>query len=281
MAVHAYLRDSMTNRVRAAHEQRQAILGFCRGTGLLSEPPSVQPFWYRDEASSGSLSWGGRPAGGVLLRNVRRGDVIVVAEIAAVFRTLEDLWVAENLTARGVRLLVVDLLGRPADLSKWPVSGLVGLLRAFVGLEKCARAESAARTTADRLARGEGVGSAPYGFRYKATCRRLDNGRVVRRLLQVPDEAERRVMAIILEWRETDPPWSYDQIRQKLDFELKVPTRSGRGWTATRVKRMHHAAEVLQHRQAQLEPVRAEVRTALAPATDEGRPGPAPSAPSS
>jgi DNA invertase Pin-like site-specific DNA recombinase len=262
MATFGYIRPAPGDPLQTAHEQVAAVREYALGLGLVTE--GDPPNWFLDEPASGAAVLRDRPAGGAMLRALRRGDHVVISRLDRAFRRPSEVVATiEDFQARGLHVHVCDLRGRGgADLSTWPPA-VLGILRGFGELERSARSERAGVQTRRRLAKGEGVGNAPYGFRYKATYRRLPSGRMRRRLRAVPDEDERRVMQMILAWREERPPLSYDEIRQKLDYEMKAPTRCGRGWSTSRVRRMCEAAEALRRQEASRARILAEVREAL------------------
>src|SRR5262249_41194301 len=85
-----------------------------------------------------------------------------------------------------------------------------------------------------------------YGYRYETRYRTLPNGRRQRYLKQVPDPHERAIMRMILDWRSQDPPWSWQQIHEKINYELKLRTTDGREWDESRIRRACRAEANLQ-----------------------------------
>jgi len=97
MTVHAYLRTSTDDQVYGIDAQRTAI------SGRFSE--FVE---HVEHASGKSLS--GRPVFTDLVDSLVEGDVLVVAKLDRFARSVEDaVAVAGNLTARNIRLVVLDL----------------------------------------------------------------------------------------------------------------------------------------------------------------------------
>jgi DNA invertase Pin-like site-specific DNA recombinase len=276
MSVHAYLRLADDDKLGSAHSQRESVRAYCRQAALLRE--GSEPLWYCDGANSGTAPLRDREAGRVLCANLRKGDHVVIARLDRAFRSLKDfVRMLDAFDRWDACLHVCDLAGRAVDWSRWPVRFLVELLGAVGDLDRAARAERAGAESRGRRERGEGLGAAPLGFRYAARYRRTPSGRrMQRRLKAVPCEYEREVMRLILGWRRQHPPLSWDAIRQRLNFELRLPTRSGRHWTLARIRRACEAEAVLQRREADLERIRSEIRTELAgpiPAPEGGAPG--------
>src|SRR5262249_15959416 len=76
------------------------------------------------------------------------------------------------------------------------------------------------------------------------------NCRRQRYLKQVPDQDERAVMKMILAWRSQQPPWSWHQIYEKLNYDLKLRTADGREWDESRIRRACRAEAILQSTEA-------------------------------
>jgi DNA invertase Pin-like site-specific DNA recombinase len=282
MAVHGYVRPTPTHQVQSVDSQKGAILRYCQANALLPEfrsdagpPVPAVPFWYVDASTAGMDLLRDREAGGVLCRNVRAGDHVVIAALAPAFRRLADfVAILDDFDRRGACLHICDLLGQPADLSQWGARSLVRLLGTFGELDRASRAERTGLESRARLVRGGGLGRPRLGFRYVARYRKLPGGRMKRYLEQVPDRSERAIMGLILRWRREDPPWSWDQIRQKLNHELELRTRDGREWDVARIRRACEAEAALQLTEAIVARARSEDRRGSvgpAPATDEGR----------
>jgi DNA invertase Pin-like site-specific DNA recombinase len=240
--------------MKSADVQRQAILSYCRDRFSHETPSDGGPHWYVDSGASGKLPLHRRLAGGPLCRNLRRGDHVVVWSLDRVVGRLRDfVSLLHDFDRRGVHLHACDVGRRPTDFSRWQPRFLVALLNPFAELERIAAAELAGLSSRQRRANGEGLGRPALGFRYVARYRRLPSGRRERRLHQVEDESERSIMKLILRWRQQDPPWSWDQIRQELNYELRLPTRTGAEWSVARIRRACEAEAALQEREARIE----------------------------
>src|SRR5262245_19307726 len=84
MAVHAYVRPSPTEQRESIRTQHDIIVRYCGGNRL------GEPSWYGDTHASGKLSLRDREAGGHLLRNIQRGDHVVIVALDRIFRRLAD-----------------------------------------------------------------------------------------------------------------------------------------------------------------------------------------------
>jgi DNA invertase Pin-like site-specific DNA recombinase len=284
MAVHGYIRPSPTKPSQSVDAQREAIRLYCAANQLLAESRSdagstggAEPLWFIDRAASGRRRLGDREAGGVLLRDVRPGDHVVIATLDRAFAKLRDFCtILDTLNRRGVHLHIADLRGLPVDLSKCRPHALVRLLEPFIELERDSRAERTGEDSRDRRARGLGLGRPRLGFKYVSRVRTLADGRKRRFLQQENDPEERAVMKLILGWRREAPPCSWDEIRKKLNYELKLRTRTGVEWSTARIRRACKAEFILQALEARgcRDPFPVLARLAdRTPATDEGRDG--------
>lgn len=185
----------------------------------------------------------------MLCQSLKKGDHVVIAKLDRAFRRLSDCCVMlEDFERRGVHLHVCNLLGGAIDLSKPIGRFLIQMLGAFAELERAFIAERTSEAMRARKRRGQGGGRAHLGFQHETRHRTVDGKRVSYKV-EVPDPEERRVMKMILAWRVSDPPWSWDQIREKLNYELKLKTREGREWSIGRIKRAAHAENLLQFKE--------------------------------
>ena len=240
MSVHGYLRAS-TNKQRESPEvQKETILAYCRLHNL------PEPLWYIDPATSGKVPLRDREAGGVLYKSLRPGDHVIVAKLDRAFRRLGDCCdVLEDFKRRNIRLHICNMMGGAIDLSQPIGEFLIKMLAAFAELERAFIAERTSDAMKARRRRGLGGGRPHYGFKHETRHRTVDGKREAYKV-EVPDPEERRVMKMMLAWRTQDPPWSFDQIREKLNYELKLRTRDGREWSIGRIRRAIKAEARLQ-----------------------------------
>jgi DNA invertase Pin-like site-specific DNA recombinase len=202
-----------------------------------------------DPATSGKILLREREAGSVLCRSLKKGDHVVIAKLDRAFRRLSDCCVMlEDFERRGVHLHVCNLLGGAIDLSKPIGRFLIQMLGAFAELERAFIAERTSEAMKARRRHGLGGGRPHYGFKHETRHRTVDGKREAYKV-EVPDPEERRVMRMILAWRTEDPPWSWDQIREKLNYGLKLRTRDGREWSIERIRRAAKAEAILQLRE--------------------------------
>ena len=77
------------------------------------------------------------------------------------------------------------------------------------------------------------------------------------KMRQIPDPDERKAMREILRLRTETPAWSWDDIRQRLNYELKWfrtkkfgEFKKNREWSTPALMRACRAEIVLQHQEA-------------------------------
>ena len=113
-------------------------------------------------------------AGGALFAKLKKGDVIIAANLDRLFRSaLDALKMVEDLKARGVKLHLLDLGG---DIAGNGLSKLfLTIAAAFAEAERDRIRERISQVKADQKARGRYLGGKkPFGFR------RGDDGEFVR-----------------------------------------------------------------------------------------------------
>src|SRR4051812_7532033 len=114
MAIHAYLRASLNKQHETVDAQREVIAQCCQA-GSLGEP-----LWYIDTSASAKVPLREREAGEQLLRNLRRGDHVVITRLDRAFRRLSDcVVILDQFDRVGVKLHVCNLLGQASELSQW------------------------------------------------------------------------------------------------------------------------------------------------------------------
>jgi len=113
---------------------------------------------------SGSVPVAERPEAGRLWLQLQRGDTLVAAKLDRLFRSaLDALQVVEQLKARGVSLVLLDLGG---DISGNGLSKLfLTIAAAFAEAERDRIRERVAQVKQDQRQRGRYLGGrVPYGF---------------------------------------------------------------------------------------------------------------------
>ena len=255
MSVHGYVRAS-TNKQRESPEiQQETIRAYCQAHGLLVRHDYgkgvswEEPYWYIDPATSGKVMLRDREAGRVLCKSLRKGDHVVIAKLDRAFRRLSDcVQMLDEFTRLGVQLHVCNLMGGAIDLSSPMGRFIIQVLAAFAELERAFIAERTSEAMKARKRRGLGGGRAHYGFKHETRYRMVD-GKREKYVIEVENPKEREVMRMILAWRTEKPPWSWDQIREKINYELKIRTTDGREWDVNRIKRAAKAEAILQFKE--------------------------------
>jgi DNA invertase Pin-like site-specific DNA recombinase len=129
--VAGYIRASTDKQVDSPEVQRAAILDYARARGL------GEPTFYVDTAVSGSLPLYRRPAGGAMLKDLRKGDQVIVTKVDRLSRnfldfiTTIDAWCRNGVTMHPIDLPM--LIMRPDD----PLTmAFLQMLMVFATLER-------------------------------------------------------------------------------------------------------------------------------------------------
>lgn len=175
---------------------------------------------FLDKGVSGKIPFRDRPAGGVLARNLVRGDTLYIHKLDRAFRNIKDfVWQVDEWSGLGVCLVVIQFGGIQLDMSSHLGAFLANILAAVAQLERHFIVDRI--TEGVRRARKGGVwmGDAPIGFKnvYAGKSDRKQ-GRFVMRM--VPNQEERELLNKMKEWYLAG--YSLDQIRQHLEYKLKV-----------------------------------------------------------
>jgi DNA invertase Pin-like site-specific DNA recombinase len=199
--------------------------------------------FFVDAATSGKVSWEERDAGRELFRQLRKGDHVILSKLDRAFRKLSDcVSVLEKFERMGVKLHITNLMGGAIDLSSPMGRFMIHILAAFAELERAFISERTKDGLSKRKTSGVKHTRFPgYGQQWE---KRTVDGKVVR--IAVRDDEERKVMRSILGWRTQDPPLSWDQIRQHLQYGLNLVTRDGKPWDENRIRRACKAELHLQ-----------------------------------
>jgi DNA invertase Pin-like site-specific DNA recombinase len=178
-----------------------------------------------------------REDGARLVANLKRGDHVVIAKLDRAFRRLSDCVIMLDQFERlDVHLHVCNMLGGSIDLSKPIGRFLIHILAAFAELERAFIGERISDGMRAKRQRGEACGFAPRpGHRWERRTRTRKDGSKVAILVEVKDTDEQGIIKDIIRLRTMG--MSYDQIRQYLNYELKVKTRLGSDWTLDRIRR--------------------------------------------
>lgn len=222
-----YVRVSSTDQVRGTSlaEQERVIRAIAVARGLGEFDVAV----YRDDAVSGSVPLGQRPAGRRLIDTAQSGDIIVVKTLDRGFRDARDaLDTFEHCRRAGIDLIVYDL-GHESVTKDGVSKMLFTILSAVAEMERGRihdRVQGGKRAKAQK---GGHVGGLPrYGFRVVGTGKdaRLE-----------PDPTEQEIVAKVKDVRVRT---SLANATKQL-AALGIRNRQGKPFQATQVERIARA----------------------------------------
>jgi DNA invertase Pin-like site-specific DNA recombinase len=190
-------------RVSSAEQAREGKTSLTEQTRRIRERAAEleipDPEIYSDEGVSGGIALAERPKGGELLRQLRRGSVVIANRLDRVFRdTLDAEITARAFEQAGIDLIVLDL-GPDSVTSGSSVARLqFNMLAAFAAFERNRIRERTLEGRAVLRAKGyHPGGTPPFGSRV------VEEGRY-RRLVE--DEGEQAVLkAVCLKWDQSKP----------------------------------------------------------------------------
>ena len=234
MSTRAYLRASTSKQELSPEVQLEIINNYCKSRGL------GEPILYLDKSTTGGVFVHNREAGSRLMRELRNGDHVILAKADRIFRSLKDcVNICEEFRRMEITLHIVNFHGMQVDLGTPIGRALLQMMACFAELEKSMISERTSDTVKMLKRRGLAVGRPPLGFKHARMTR---NGERVHAV--VPDPDERAVMAMIANWRKQK--WSYQQIYEKLTYELKIRTRDNKEWDPNRIRRAWKAETLLR-----------------------------------
>lgn len=241
--IYGYVRMSKATQVDSPETQKFMISQYTKNHGQTGEIAFME-----DRAVSGPTPFMKRTAGKELLRVLRRGDWVIVTHLDRCCRnTLDFLWLANELNARGVHFHIVNLFGSAIDTSSPMGMLIVTMLAGFATFE---RAMISIRTKEALAAKkGQGVKHARhagYGFTWD---RQKVNGKMER--IRITHDEERAVMKAIAQWRIRDDPFTWEEIASALKKQ-GVLTKDGKEWDQNRVRRAFAAEMDLRAKAAGL-----------------------------
>jgi DNA invertase Pin-like site-specific DNA recombinase len=246
--IHAYARASLVKQEASTDIQLEMLEKHCNEKGW------GKPLAYIDKATTSRIPLHERVSGKQLCDSVKRGDKIVITKMDRAFRsTSECLQMMEHWNRIGVDLHILNFLGGQAvDFSSPLGKMLVTVIVAVAEFERDMIRERTKEAHAYARRNGGGGGIPRHGFKWKQV---EINGK--KALRQIADTDERKAMREILRLRTEDPPWSWDDIRQHLTYELKLFRTKGFGehqkqrpWTVSSMMRACKSEVVLQYREA-------------------------------
>lgn len=138
----------------------------CRGVAMTRGVPNLEISVYSDPGVSGTIPLADRPAGGRLLADAQRGDVVCASKLDRMFRdALDAQQTYRTFKKAGVDLILFDLGADP--ITSGGVSKLIfTVLSAVADMERERIAERMQTGKAARLAAGGWPnGHCPYGYR--------------------------------------------------------------------------------------------------------------------
>jgi len=201
--------------------QAAALRAYCELRGLELVDVVV------DAGVSAGRPLSDRDGGLRVLGLVERGDVsaVVAYKLDRLFRDCADaLVVTRDWDRRGVALHLVDMGGQTIDTGSAMGRFFLTMMAGFAELERNTTAERTRAALAHKKARGERVGSIPYGRRLAADGRTLER-----------DDREAAVVDVARELRADG--LSLRKIAAELD-RRGHRSRTGRTFAATQVRRM-------------------------------------------
>ena len=213
-----YVRASTVEQSISLDEQQRACCAYVRARGR--DVAGV----FVDEGVSGSIPFGQRPAGALVLAACDSGAAggIVAVRLDRLFRSATDcLSAVTRWTRSGVALHLVELGGQPVDTSSATGRLFVSMLAAFAEFERNLISDRTRGALAELKAQQRRVGTIPYGYRCNAGA-------------LVEDAQESAVIDKAQTWRRGG--WTWEQIAQQLN-DSGTPRRNGQPWHRKAVAR--------------------------------------------
>jgi len=163
MTTYGYSRVSDISQVDGCSlaDQERVI----RGCAMMRGDDDVVMFSDPD-VSGYSIPLAERPAGGRMMRGLKRGDIVIASKMDRIFRNASDaLACAQKFRADGVGLILCDMGVDPVT-GNGAAKMFFGMLAMFAEFERDRIAERTADGRRGKKAKGGHIGgSAPYGFR--------------------------------------------------------------------------------------------------------------------
>jgi DNA invertase Pin-like site-specific DNA recombinase len=232
-----YCRASTVKQSESPETQKGLIAKYCEFMGL--ETPKT---YYVDPGVSGKVPIGERPAGGVMMGQLKRGDHVVVAKVDRMFRRLSDAAsVLDQFERAGIRLHICNLMGGAIDLSSPIGRFLLHILAAFAEMERSFIQERIKDGIARARQKEIRPGRPRFGFKKVKAWDRARN-RYVK--VCVRDDEERKIMGEIVVMRIQG--MTLKQISDEFTFVRKMRTKNGGEWSICRVHSAWRAELLLQ-----------------------------------
>jgi DNA invertase Pin-like site-specific DNA recombinase len=215
MTVRAYGRASTNKQEISTEVQLSTVFAYAQRQGFVFDSNN----WFVDTAISGKERFYERPVGKQLFNQMQRGDVIIVAKLDRLSRSMIDFaHTLDTIEKRGVILHICDIPGGVFDPTN-PISRLlISILVAFAEYERrligmrTSQGLQQIKASGRRHAR-----HTPFGMKWE---RRWNSRAHKFEEIQVEDPQERAIGQKCLELRAMG--YSLDQIRQYLAYEWRV-----------------------------------------------------------
>jgi DNA invertase Pin-like site-specific DNA recombinase len=228
-----YIRASTDKQIDSPEVQRAAILDYARGRGL------AEPTFYVDTAISGAEPLHRRPAGAALMKDVRKGDQVIVAKVDRLSRNFLDfISTMDAWTRIGVTFHPIDLpmlIMRPDDHL---THAFLQMLMVFATLERQMLAQRITEAHRWRMSIGRrSTRHARKGFKWVKKA----DGKEYEEI--DTDEAAVCIRALEL----TTMGYIQQQVADYLNEEWGVRNRAGRPYRQQDIRRMvDNAIEIMK-----------------------------------
>ena len=250
MTVHCSIRASTLKQEASPEVQRAHLNAYCDSQEWKGERRE----FYLDPATTSKVPFMERAAGSQLHQALKRGDRVIFTKLDRGFRnTREFLAVMEDWNHIGVHVHIINFMGGNAIDFSSPVGKFcLTVLAAAAEFERATLAERTRETLRHLRKQGVGVGLPRFGFTYV-------NHKVGEKIRNraIPDPVERKQMGEIVRLRSEDPPYSWDEIRIRLNYELKWfrtkkwgERTKNREWSIPAIQRAYKAELFLRLREA-------------------------------
>lgn len=206
-------------------EQERVIRAFAMLKGIGAYDLSI----YIDGGVSGAIRLQDRPEGGRMMKDAKRGDIIIASKLDRIFRNaLDAQMVYEELKQRGIDLILYEM-GAESVIKDSMSKCFFIVMSAFANLDKDRIRERMLEGKKAKIAKGgHAGGEARYGFRI------VGQGREAK-LEQC--EEEQKVVQLVNQWALIHDA---KQIVRLLD-EKNIKTRTGKTFAPIQVERILYA----------------------------------------
>jgi len=224
--LYGYIRASTDKQIASPETQRQIIEGYAKRLGRAVDR------YFIDPAVSGKKPLFEREAGRELALVLAPRDQVIVARLDRLSRSFVGFaHILELFLKKKITMHLCDMPGGVFDPDNPMSEMLIGILIVFANYERRLISVRTREGLQARKLRGEKYTRWPdYGWRWE---KRLDTQLGKQVNVKVADERERAILTKCVELRAAG--WSFDQIRQYLNYQMKARTRMGGEWTTSRI----------------------------------------------